>query len=537
MSDFVICPYCNKEMKQITGAHLKSKHEKSLKELRKEFPNCEILPESVRNKMKETFLRNYGVDNPSKSKKVMDKIKNTFIKKYGTTCSLHNPEIQEKVKKTNREKYGTEYYFASEDARIKIEEANIEKYGCHPRKLDEIKEKAKKTCLEKYGEDNPFKAEEIKNKIRETNIKKYGSSNISSLDFVKEKKRNTFLQKYIPKINGTLEALKLELLENFINGHYPHNWRCLVCETTFKVPWYYIYAGYKCPNCFPRNTFTSLAENEIKDFVKNLGFDIIENDRNIINPKELDIVIPEKQVAIEYCGLYWHSDEQKEEKYHVNKLNETNKKGYRLILIFEDEWILKKDLVKNRLRHILNKHNGKRLHARNCNIIEISPQIKNSFLDSFHLQGHDSSIIKLGAFYKNELVAVMTFSHGNIAKGSKPKDNIWELNRFCSNYNYHIPGIASKLLEHFKRNYEWKEIFSYADRRWSSGNMYEKLGFKFEKITNPNYWYISGTERIHRFKLRKRFNEPKDISESILRLSEGYIKIFDCGNIKYTMKK
>ena len=288
---------------------------------------------------------------------------------------------------------------------------------------------------------------------------------------------------------------------------------------------------------FPSTNGTSEAEIEIKDFVKSLGFDIIENDRDIIKPKELDIVIPEKSIAIEYCGLYWHNNERKDEKYHLNKLEKCLDKGYRLITIFEDEWIFKKDLVKRRLSYILNKTKSKKLHARKCKIEEISPSQKNDFLNMFHIQGSDSATVKLGAFHENKLVSVMTFSHGNISKGSKSIEGVWELNRFCTDYNYHIPGIASKILSYFEKNYDWKLIFSYADRRWNTGNIYEKIGFKFDKFTKPNYWYIKGFDRIHRFNLRKKEDEPKSMTESELRLIEGYTRIYDCGSSKYVLKK
>jgi len=132
----------------------------------------------------------------------------------------------------------------------------------------------------------------------------------------------------------------------------------------------------------------------------------------------------------------------------------------------------------------------------------------------------------------------MTFSHGSLAKGVKKQDPlIWELNRFCTHLEFVISGIAGKLLEHFKKNYNWKEIFSYADRRWSNGNLYEKLGFELIASTQPNYWYVRNIERIHRFALRKRPDEPKDIPEHLLRLEEGYTRIWDCGNLKFKLMK
>jgi len=77
---------------------------------------------------------------------------------------------------------------------------------------------------------------------------------------------------------------------------------------------------------------------------------------------------------------------------------------------------------------------------------------------------------------------------------SKPRfDKIhdWELVRFCNTLGYHIPGAASKLLRHFERTYLPKSLISYADRRWSIGTLYTKLGFVLDHSTNPNYWYFT----------------------------------------------
>ncbi len=304
--------------------------------------------------------------------------------------------------------------------------------------------------------------------------------------------------------------------------------------------------GYLCPKCYPRNDGTSLAEKEIYKFICDLiGEDKVEHNcysiiKNLTTNRslELDIHIPSRQIAIEYDGLYWHSEFRSEDptNNHLQKTNLCKEKGIQLIHIFEDEWIFKKEIVKARIKQILRANqNIERIHARKCIIKEIEPKVKNEFLEEFHIQGKDASKVKLGAFFEDKLISIMTFGKGNISKGSKSKEGVWELNRFCSNSNYHIPGIAGKLLSYFKKNFEWKEIFSYADRRWSQGNLYYKLGFELEHITKPNYWYLKGFERIHRFNLRKTKDDPKDIPEWVLRQKEGYSRIWDCGNLKFKM--
>jgi hypothetical protein len=334
-----------------------------------------------------------------------------------------------------------------------------------------------------------------------------------------------------------LKDLNIQLLDEFENVTCQVNLKCITCGTLFSSVLDYVFHGYGlCPKCFPPHTSRFFA-NEITNFIiKILPNETITRDTKKILPskKELDIYIESKKFAIECDGLYYHCDEMILDKnYHLNKTIECEQLGINLIHIFEDEWFYKKDIVKNRLLNILGVDNKQKIYARKCIIKNISPSEKNTFLEKYHLQGKDNSTVKLGAFYNDELVSVMTFSYGNISKGSKKEEGVFELNRFCNNYNYRIIGIASKLLFYFIKNYKWKKLFSYADKRWSSGNLYYKLGFYLIKETTPNYWYVKNFNRIHRFNLRKTSNDPIDVSEWILRQNEGYRRIWDCGNLKF----
>jgi hypothetical protein len=207
-------------------------------------------------------------------------------------------------------------------------------------------------------------------------------------------------------------------------------------------------------------------------------------------------------------------------------------------LTIGDEWIYKNEIVKKRIENLLGVSKGEKINARDCQIKIIDSKTKYSFLDNFHIQGKDFSVIKLGLFHKEILVSIMTFSLGSIAKGVKRIDKIWELSRFCSNHNYKVRGAAGKLLKYFINNYSWNKIYSYADVRWSVGEIYKNLGFKTNGKILLNYWYTSGhCDRIHRFKLRKRKSDPVDIPEKILRIKEGYKIIWDCGNLKFELTR
>lgn len=295
---------------------------------------------------------------------------------------------------------------------------------------------------------------------------------------------------------------------------------------------------YRCPKCRLSGHRRSAAEIEILSFLNNNDVLFESGDRYLLKPKELDIIIPSKKIAIEYCGLYWHSElSGKERNYHLNKLELCEKEDYKLITIFEDEFNYNKDMVFSRLRNIIGINKDVEItYGRHLKIKEIDTLTASKFFKENHLQGYTGAKIKLGAFYKDTLVSAMTFSTPSIAKGCiDKKEDVWELSRFCSKINYRVVGGASKLLSYFKNNYTWSVIFSYADRRWSIGNLYEKLGFDFDKYTVPNYWYVKQDKRYHRFALRKKSDEPKDITEWELRKAQGWNRIWDCGNLKYVM--
>jgi len=490
---------------------------------------------------KDSIKKIHGVDNVSKLKYIKEKKKETFQKNYGSDNIFATEEFKRKNKKELKEKYGVEYASQVDFVKKKRQQTFNEKFNGHPMKCEEIKEKVKNVFIEKYGVDNPLKCEEVKNKMKNTCLDKYGVDHVSKCKEIKNKAKETNINKFIKnKLYTILNYLELELIGTYKSAHNRYTWKCLECNREFQQTWNAIQQGCLCPKCSYKVKNKSKLENELYRFINDLllNEEIVKNSRSIIPPQELDIFIPNRKIAIEFNGLYWHSEEILEDKnYHLNKTKNCNEKGIQLIHIFEDEWLFKKDIVKNRLKQILDVNNVERIHGRDCIIKEIDSKIKSNFLEKYHIQGSDNSVIKLGAFYNNQLVSVMTFSHGNIAKGSKSEEDVWELNRFCSNYKYHIPGIAGKLLSYFKKNYQWKEIFSYADRRWSNGNLYYKLGFKLEHITKPNYWYIQGYDRIHRFNLRKKPDEPKDIPEWSLRSKEGYTRIWDCGNLKFIYKK
>lgn len=359
---------------------------------------------------------------------------------------------------------------------------------------------------------------------------------------------NNWSQGYRCSICSNRVKKDLDYISNEVNkegytitsDHYKNNREKLTfkCENghTYEVSWSnWVSKGSRCTVC--NSVGTSLQENELFEFVNSICDGVLRFDRDIIKPYELDIVVPSKKVAIEYCGLYWHSELMgKDKSYHINKRSSCEKNGYSLITIFEDELINNKDIVFSRLKSILNHDLLNKIYARKCDIKYISTKDASKFCYENHIQGYSvGTVMNIGAFYNDELVGVMTISKPSISKGNKYiKSGVFELSRFCTKINCRVVGLFSKMLKFFFVNNEVNSMFSYADMRWSVGKLYDSNGFSCVGVTKPNYWYFKKNDkRLHRFALRKQSSEPRDVTEWELRKAQGWNRIWDCGNLKY----
>jgi hypothetical protein len=524
---------------------------------------CIYAKQDLISKMQATSMAKYGVANPMQSDVIKNKLYDSNMKKYGVGHCMQNPEVKIKVKATNIKRYGVENPLASKEVQAKVAETNKLKYGaCNVFGSKAIKTKIKETNLKKYGVDNPAKSEQIKQKIKSTIQSKYGYSsytsteeykqhmidtfgvtNIAMLPEVKEKARKAKLLSTYDKILNQPNIDKIQPLftkEEYEGSHKRslYKWKCLRCGKEFEA--YYWSSNHHLPLCPSCDTSTSLVHQELIEWLKSNNINVVVNDRKTIAPLELDIWLPQLNIAIEFNGTYWHSTYHiSQSDYHINKLLRCKDKGIHLIHIWEYAWLSKKPQILHRLSSILNI-NQTRVFARNCTVKEISPEISKEFVDTYHLQGLSNASVNLGLYHKSELIAVMTFSKPRFNKTYQ-----WELLRFCCS-KYKVIGGASKLLKYFERNYNPKSLVSYADRCWTedNNNLYAKLGMYLavpvEKI-KPNYKYVKGSTVLSRYQCQKhklqdllgadKFNP--ELSETENMINNGYYKLFDCGNLTY----
>ena len=294
-----------------------------------------------------------------------------------------------------------------------------------------------------------------------------------------------------------------------------------------------------------KDRFISKYEKELQDFLTENGIKH-EANRQILIGKEIDILIYDKRIGIEFDGLKFHAEwfGKKDRNYHCDKTNRCNEKGYALIHIFEDEYVNKKEIVLNKLRHILKLNYAlPKIGGRQITVKEIYKHDAQVFLEQYHIQGFSSSTLYLGGYYGDELVAVMSFKHGNV------KNPNWELTRFATKSSYYYQGVASKMFKYFIRIYDPNIIVSFADRRWTpwqDNNLYTKLGFELNSINKPDYRYYN--EKVDRFKrihkmtfskkqLSKKYGFPMTMTETEMAKELGYDRIWDCGLFKYVWKR
>lgn len=256
------------------------------------------------------------------------------------------------------------------------------------------------------------------------------------------------------------------------------------------------------------------------------------NTRSVIPPYEIDIFIPYFNLAIEYCGLYWHSDHFKDKNYHLNKLQHCNKQGIQLITLFDCYWRYQPDKVKDYLMHKINK-TPNTIYARNCSIAQITNNAKKKkFLENNHLLGNGRGSITYGLFNQDQLVSIMTF----IAN----KDGTLILNRFCNQQFTNIPGAFNKLLKQTVKQHQPQKIVTFADLCWGEGSIYKKAGFTVDKQLKPDYAYSpDGYRLFHKSLFRRQFLQTKldtfdqNLSEYQNCKNNNILRIWDCGKIRY----
>ena len=418
--------------------------------------------------------------------------KKGYLPYCSSKCANSNKDKKQKCIDTCINKYGVSNVFEDESVKQKAIETCINKYGVHhASQAQSVKDKTKSTCQERYGVDSPFQTEGFHEKASNTFKRKYGVEWCTKSPIIKDKTEQR------------------------------SSYGCIIC-----------------PIKSPINSTKSMREMELLSFIKSIyPGEIIEGDRSVLGKKELDIYIPEKRIAFEFNGVFWHSDfSGKPNNYHQQKSIDCLNKGITLIHVWEDDWVYKQDIVKDFISAKLGCIN-KSIYARDCDITTINTKEARQFFETNHLQGYVGSTYKIGLIRDGEIVSAMLIGCLRKSMGSTPKTDCYEIYRFASKRGYEVTGGFSKLLKYFERTYKPRAVITYADMSITTGNVYTKCGFSQESISPPCYSWVINDKRFHRTnfmksKLQECIDNPTLTENQVMR-SRGAHKVWDSGKIKF----
>lgn len=437
---------------------------------------------------------------------IKDKVSLSVSKSKKNTAPEKIKESNQQRVETNLKKYGTGNTGQTDKAKTarKLFYASADKVAS-------TVERSKHTKLRKYGNENFNNSA----KTKQTVLEKYGVSNIVQLS-EKYNKPGLELVRDKDSLTNLFSKHSIDEISN-ITGASP---------TTL----------YQYLETFGlRTRYQSSYEVEIINFLKSHGVgNIVTNTRKLIPNREIDIFLPEYNLAIEFNGVYWHHSNVPgiDKNYHYNKFKECERIGVELFSIFSDSWDQHKQAWKEKILSKIGKLD-KRVFARKCQVIRISSSETKDLLTNHHIQGYCTSEIAYALKHNDEIVAVMTFSKPRPGIGKVYREGAYELVRYATKYS--VPGGASRLLKRFVKDVCPTLIVSYSSNVYSTGKLYRTLGFSLSRENTSGYWYYhSKTKKsYHRssFTKHKLVNDGNDptLSESEIMKNLGYLKLWDCG--------
>lgn len=404
-----------------------------------------------------------------------------------------------------------------------------------PLKAKEIRDMCQKSLKQHYGVDNYFSLPGITAKLEKTKREKYGD-NYMAADGVIRKKITTTMRKRYGVSSGMQVHVTFpeiwyndERLTEFIKaGNSGSKWTTEALATYFNLTvspvqvrigevglWSYI------------NLQSSKEEKELYNLLQSWG----EHPVKYKTPKlELDIYLPDKQIAIEFNGNYWHSTRiGRGMNYHLNKTIKASLRGIRVYHIFEYEWMNRKTQIINQIRNMLG-HNQETIYARKCVIKEVLSDNSSDFQNANHIQGSANASVHVGLYSKDELVALMTFGKSRFNKKIE-----WELVRFCSKAGTNVVGGASRLFKYFVKTYKPSGIISYSDIAKTTGNLYTTLGFSCIDTAEPNYVWVYHDTVLSRYQCQKHrliaqgFGHLGKTEKEIME-NRNFAQVYDCGS-------
>ncbi|NCC41255.1 MAG: DUF723 domain-containing protein [Gammaproteobacteria bacterium] len=320
-----------------------------------------------------------------------------------------------------------------------------------------------------------------------------------------------------------------------------HDYVTVTCPDhgDFQIKAYSHLNGSGCPRC--TTSGVSQMESDLCDYVAGLGVMVVPRTKQVIPPQEIDIFLPEHRIGIEFCGVYWHSEDYLGKSYHQDKLNRAVSADVRLLTIFEDEFMEKRKIVEELIKRRIGGTDIRRLGARTLTLEKVDPKTAGRVYKEHHLQGAAAAEAHFALLWNGQIACAASFSRASsraFIGGPRPESDL-EVVRFCSHPQIVVSGGLERLVSAALRHFGGvQRVVSYVDLRWFTGSGYAGAGFEMESVSKPGYFYVKGQKRFSRFSFAKHTLEAKlpvydpALSEHENMRVNGYLRLYDCGHAK-----
>lgn len=505
-----------------------------------------------------------------------------------TKCkNRHNSlKSREKSKQTMLERHGVEHALQSDDIIEKMKASNLQKHGVlFAGQIKEGIEKRNETCMSRYGVPNATMLPKIQQQIVDSAAVNLGYSkgqftNISQIpEIFKKKLDNRKISKSYHLPSGRIISLQgyEDLVLDRLLAVYKEEY--FIFDTVYSYE-----SSDKTRNYFPdfelyntvievKSDYTFYAEyekniskaNSVAN-IKNISFYVInlgnkdkvpytsiltmnKTIKDLYNAvgAPLHIMIGNyiydmklsDNVLLKIFSPMLHTCDHLGKEYFKSVKQDAKNNGFTVIFIDINSITNNFDKIVNFLKYKIGL-TTKKIYARQTTVKIITSKEASAFYTTHHLQGRTNASYHIGLIYKDEIVAIMSFSSYRPGIGKNRGPGSYELSRFACNGV--VVGAASKLLSYFINHYDVSLIYSYSDSLYSDGNIYEILGFKEENMSRPGYKYIlpEVEELLHRFNFSKRnlkkfSNYSDNKTEEQIMIENNYKRVYDAGKKTWIM--
>lgn len=447
--------------------------------------------ENIREKSIKTLETEYGVDNPGKLPQALEAHKAVY----------DNParvaDINEGIRNTNLERYGVEYTF----------------------QIPEARQKGKQTSLERYGYEYAMMNKDVAKKSKENRDK----------DAIKRILLEHGYHKFHCYIKENFNVTTNILIEDWlgVNSYDKLDFICLECNGVHNRTIEYGSSAIYCPVCDVRDNSASKGELQLRDYLTSIiDSTFIYNNRTILGGKELDIVDVTNKLAFEYCGLYYHKENNpssiKGKDYHRGKLLKSENEGYQLVTIFEDEWRDKQEIVKDNILRLYNISLTS-INSDDLTVVLLDEELSEIFLNENNIYGYKNGGMSYGLVDSDGVIySVMKFEHFS-------SDDKTIILQYAEKIGFSVIGSITKLTNSISTNVVWKQ-----DLRWGIGKNWIESGFVVDNDSAAEHDIVTrhSIDRIDSCYIDIVVNEEDYdciVDEWVYLFERGYDRIWDCG--------